>query len=238
MSKTPRVLMILTSNNVMGDHGKPTGIWAEELAVPYYALADAGAAVDFASPRGGAAPFDAQSLKPAGQNESPAVERMVKDEALQRRLAQIPTAASVDASGYDAVFFPGGHGTMWDLPGDAGVQRAVEAAWAAGRLVAAVCHGPAGLVSARRPDGQSILAGKRVNGFTDEEETAVGLADIVPFHLEQRMRELGGHFERGPNWSAYAVRDGQLITGQNPMSSAAVAAELLAALGLGTTRAA
>lgn len=232
MSKSPRVLMILTSNNVMGQHGKPTGIWAEELAVPYYALADAGATIDFASPRGGAAPFDPQSLKPAGQNEAPAVERLVKDETLQRRLAQMPTAASVDASAYDAVFFPGGHGTMWDLPGDAGVQRAVEAAWAAGRFVAAVCHGPAGLVSARRPDGQSILAGKRVNGFTDEEEAAVGLADIVPFHLEQRMRELGGRFERGAMWSAYAVRDGQLITGQNPMSSAAVATELLSALGL------
>lgn len=226
-----RILMIVTSNSRMGDSGKATGLWAEELAVPYYALVDAGADVALASPAGGRAPIDAGSLKPAGQNH-PAVDRLLKDPAAQARIETTQRASTVDATTFDAVFFPGGHGTMWDLPVDAGVTRAVEQAFASGKLIASVCHGAAGLVSAKRADGQSIVHGKRVNSFTDAEETAVGLQAVVPFMLESRLRELGGKFEGAANWQPFVVRDGLLITGQNPQSSALVAHEVLGALGM------
>ncbi len=229
MSK--RILMIVTSNARMGDTGKPTGFWAEELAVPYYHFIDAGAHVEIASPAGGPAPLDPASLKPKGQNDA-VVERFLADPAVQAKVQATQAAGSVDASTFDAVFFPGGHGTMWDLPGDAGVTRAVEAAFAAGRLIASVCHGAAGLVSARRADGRPIVEGQRINSFTDAEEAAVGLADVVPFRLESRLRELGARFEGAANWQAFAVRDGLFVTGQNPQSSALVAQQVLQALGL------
>ena len=228
---TPRILMIVTSNNRMGRSGKPTGFWAEELAVPYYLLADAGATVDLATPAGGPAPVDPSSVKPTGENDA-VVERFLADAALQARLAATPRVASLDPSAYDAVFFPGGHGTMWDLPVDGGVTRAVEHAFAHGKLIASVCHGAAGLVTARRPDGLSIVHGRRINAFTDAEEAAVGLTQVVPFALETRLRELGARFEGGANWQPFAVRDGQFVTGQNPQSSALVAQQVVSALGL------
>lgn len=226
---TRRILIIVTSNDRMGETTHPTGLWAEELAAPYFAFVDAGHEVEIASPKGGAAPIDPGSLKPPGEND-PVVERFLADETVQRKVKATQRVSEVDASGFDAVFFPGGHGTMWDLPGDAGVTRAVESAYAAGKVIAAVCHGPAGLVSARRPDGQPLVAGKRVNAFTDDEERAAGQMDTVPFTLESRLRELGAHFEKAANWQAFAVRDGQLITGQNPQSSAEVARLVLQAL--------
>lgn len=226
---TSRILMIVTSNARMGDTGQPTGLWAEELAVPYYALADAGVEVTLASPAGGPAPIDPGSIKPVGQND-PVVERFLADTLLQARIAATPKASEFDGAAFDAVFFPGGHGTMWDLPVDAGVTRAVERAFADGKLIASVCHGAAGLVTARRPDGHSIVKDLRVNSFTDAEETAVGLEKVVPFLLETRLRELGGRFEGTGNWQPFALRDGQLITGQNPQSSHLVAQSLLAAL--------
>lgn len=226
---TSRILMIVTSNARMGDTGKPTGLWAEELAVPYYALADAGVDVTLASPAGGPAPIDPGSVKPIGQND-PVVERFLADTALQALIAATPKASAFDGAEFDAVFFPGGHGTMWDLPVDDGVTRAVERAFAANKLIAAVCHGAAGLVTAKRPDGQSIVKDLRVNSFTDAEEVAVGLEKVVPFMLETRLRELGGRFEGTGNWQAFAIRDGQLITGQNPQSSHRVAELLLAAM--------
>ncbi len=234
---TRRILMIVTSNAQMGDTGKPTGFWAEELATPYYALQDAGAQIDLASPLGGAVPVDPSSVKPRGQN-APVVERFLADTALQAALATTAAAQAVDAAAYDAVFFPGGHGTMWDLPGDAGVTHAVEAAFAGGKLIASVCHGAAGLVSAKRPDGQPVVQGLRINSFTDAEEAAVGLTGVVPFALETRLRELGATFEGAPMWQAFAVQDGPFITGQNPQSSELVAHELLLALGLQPLRAA
>lgn len=224
-----RILMIVTSNARMGDTGQPTGLWAEELAVPYYALADAGVEVTLASPAGGPAPIDPGSVKPVGQND-PVVERFLADTLLQARIAATPKASEFDGAAFDAVFFPGGHGTMWDLPVDAGVTRAVERAFAARKLIASVCHGAAGLVTARRPDGHSIVKDLRVNSFTDAEEKAVGLEKVVPFLLETRLRELGGRFEGTGNWQPFALRDGQLITGQNPQSSHLVAQSLLAAL--------
>lgn len=226
---TSRILMIVTSNARMGDTGKPTGLWAEELAVPYYALADAGVDVTLASPAGGPAPIDPGSVKPIGQND-PVVERFLADTALQALIAATPKASAFDGAEFDAVFFPGGHGTMWDLPVDDGVTRTVERAFAANKLIAAVCHGAAGLVTAKRPDGQSIVKDLRVNSFTDAEEVAVGLEKVVPFMLETRLRELGGRFEGTGNWQAFAIRDGQLITGQNPQSSHRVAELLLAAM--------
>ncbi len=226
---TRRVLMIVTSHARLGDTGKPTGLWAEELAVPYFALRDAGVQVDLASPAGGRVPLDPASLKPAGQNE-PAVERLLSDDAMQRLVADTAKVAEIDGAAYDAVFLPGGHGTMWDLPSDAGVIRAVESAYAAGKLVTAVCHGPAGLVGAKKPNGEPLVKGLKVNAFTDAEEEAVGLSRVMPFLLESRLRELGGRFEGAPSWQPHAVRDGQLITGQNPMSSAKVAQLLLEAL--------
>jgi len=225
-----RVLMIVTSNAKLGDSGKSTGIWAEELAVPYYAFIDAGMNVELASPQGGAVPFDPASIKPKGQNGAH-VERFLSDVDAQRRCAATHTTAQVDAASFDAVFFPGGHGTMWDLPMDPGVTLCVEAAYRENKIIAAVCHGPAGLVTAKRPDGKSILHGKRINAFTNDEEAAAGLTHVVPFALETRLREQGGLFEKADNWHAFAVRDGNLITGQNPMSSELVAQHVLEALG-------
>lgn len=229
MSK--RILMIVTSHATMGASRKPTGIWLSELAAPYNLFVDAGIEVDIASPAGGTVPFDPASIKPAGQDEIQ-VERFLADRVAQRKAAATLPVAGVDASAYDAVFLPGGHGAMWDLPGDAGVTHAVEAAFAANKIIAAVCHGPAGLVTAKRPDGKSILFGKQVNSFTDEEEAAAGLAAVVPFKLETRIRECGGQFEKAPNWQAFAVRDGLLITGQNPNSSTLVAQHVLTSLQL------
>ncbi len=227
----PRILMIVTSNARMGDTGKPTGLWAEELAAPYYALVDAGADVTLASPAGGPTPIDPGSVKARGENDA-TVERFLADEALQARIASTPRASSFDGAQFDAVFLPGGHGTMWDLPVDAGVTRAVERAFAAGKLIASVCHGAAGLVTAKRSDGQSIVKDMRVNSFTNAEERAVGLEKVVPFMLETRLRELGGRFEGAANWQPFAIRDGLLITGQNPQSSHLVAQKLLEALGV------
>jgi putative intracellular protease/amidase len=225
------ILILVTSHALMGGSGKPTGLWAEELATPYYQLADAGVQITLASPRGGVVPLDPASLKPAGQNEA-SVERMLGDATLQQRLAHSLPLASLQGQRFDAVFMPGGHGTMWDLPQDPQVIATVQNTLAAGRWVASVCHGVAGLVGARRPDGQPVVAGLRVNSFTDEEERAVGLDKAVPFLLESRLRELGARFESGPAWQPYVVQDGLLITGQNPQSSALVAQALLKALGL------
>jgi putative intracellular protease/amidase len=227
MSKN--ILFIVTSNAHMGASGKATGIWAEELATPYYAMLDAGFTVDIASPKGGAVPMDPGSVKAAGSN-SPEVDRFFNDASAKQKSTNSLRAADVNVANYDAVFFPGGHGTMWDLPVDAGVTNAVEAAFAANKVIASVCHGAAGLVTAKRADGRSIVAGKRVNSFTDAEEGAAGLTAVVPFLLETRIRELGGKFEGAANWQAFALRDGNLITGQNPQSSALVAQNVIDAL--------
>ncbi|MGO0788582.1 type 1 glutamine amidotransferase domain-containing protein [Herbaspirillum seropedicae] len=226
-----KILMIVTSSSRMGDTDKPTGLWAEELAAPYYALVDAGAEVVVASTAGGRAPIDPGSVKPRGENDA-IVERMLADAQLQEVIAHTRPLGELTVEGFDAVFFPGGHGTMWDLPSDTNVKAIVEAAYAGGKFVASVCHGAAGLVSAVRADGKPMVQGLRVNSFTDAEEREVGLASVVPFLLESRLRELGGVFEGTDNWQVFAIRDGQLITGQNPQSSERVAEMLLEALEL------
>jgi len=224
-----RILMVLTSNDRMHPTDRPTGLWAEELAEPFYALTDAGAEVTLASTAGGPVPIDPGSMKPPGENE-PAVDRMLQDEALQRGITHTHRVDELAMADFDAVFFPGGHGTMWDLPGSDGVRRVVEEADAQGKVIASVCHGAAGLVTARRPDGEPVVAGRRVNSFTDSEERAAGLAEVVPFLLETRLRSLGAHFEGGPDWEPHAVRDGRLVTGQNPRSSRRVAELVIEAL--------
>jgi putative intracellular protease/amidase len=229
MSTNP-VLMIVTSHAQLGNTGKPTGIWAEELTTPYYALIDAGFDVTLASPLGGTPPFAEGSVKVKLEDNEDSVKRFLSDAAAMRKFNATHKAADLDSSDYSAVLLPGGHGTMWDTATDSATARLVADAFNAGKPTAAVCHGPAGLVKALRPDGKSILFGKKVNGFTNAEETAAGLMEVVPFHLETKMRELGGVFESGPNWAPYAVRDGNLITGQNPASSALVASHVVAAL--------
>jgi putative intracellular protease/amidase len=227
----PQILMIVTSNARLGDTDKPTGFWAEELAAPYYALVDAGAHVLLASPAGGPVPLDPGSVKPQGENDD-VVERFLADTALAALMQTTAKVADLDGAKFDGIFFPGGHGTMWDLPTDAGVTTAVEAAFKANKLIASVCHGAAGLVTAKRADGESIVKDLRVNSFTDAEEIEVGLDGVVPFMLETRLRALGGKFESAANWTPFVVHDGQLISGQNPQSSALVAQTLLSKLDL------
>ena len=224
-----RILMVLTSNDRMEGSGQPTGLWSDELAEPFYAFTDAGAQVTLASTLGGPVPVDPGSLKPAGHNGE-AVERMLHDEALQKAITQTHRVDGLSMTDFDAVFFPGGHGTMWDLPRSEGVRRIVEEADTQGKIIAAVCHGVAGLVTALRSDGEPVISGKRVNSFTDSEERAAGLANVVPFLLESRLRTLGARFESGPDWQPFAVRDGHLITGQNPRSSQRVAELVIEAL--------
>ncbi len=223
-----KVLFVLTSHARLGDTGRQTGVYLEELAVPYWYLLDGGHEVRVASIAGGEVPIDPGSREPS--QRSPAVERFLGDEKAMAALRDTPAVDTCSIDDFDAVYLPGGHGTMWDLPSSAGLARLVGSAFDAGRVVAAVCHGPAGLVSAVLADGRPLVAGRRVAGFTDEEEAAVGLADIVPFHLERRLRELGAEVVVAPKFTSNVVRDGRLVTGQNPQSSEALAAQIVAAL--------
>ncbi|MEO5958680.1 MAG: type 1 glutamine amidotransferase domain-containing protein, partial [Opitutaceae bacterium] len=199
-------------------------------AVPYYAFTDKGYAVDIASPLGGAAPVDPGSLTAADDTGSAAA-RFQADGAAQALIASTTALAAVDPASYAAVFVAGGHGAMWDLPEDLDLARAISSVDARGGVVAAVCHGPAGLVSARRGDGSAVVAGRRVAVFTDAEESAAGLTEVVPFLLESRFRELGAVVVPAPLWADNAVRDGNLVTGQNPASAGSAAALVLEALG-------
>jgi putative intracellular protease/amidase len=231
MTMKKKLLMIVTSNDAMGSTGRKTGVWAEEIAVPYYSFADAGFAIDMASPKGGQAPLDPGSLKEAGQN-SPEVDRMLADKGLMKALSATHKTADVGITAYDAVFFPGGHGTMWDFADDQSIKAIVEHADRNGLTIGAVCHGVSALVSAKRLDGKPLVAGRRVNSFTDAEEEAAGLTKAMPFLLETRLREQGAKFESGANWQAFSVQDGLLFTGQNPQSSERVANAMLSSLNV------
>jgi len=226
---TSKVLMIVTSHDRLGETGKKTGFWLEELAAPYRTFVEAGAQVDIASPKGG---------KPAadpGSSDQPSEDVswfLANAEATRKLESSLPIDSIV--GGYDAYFVVGGHGVMWDLANHAGAIKLLGSAFDQGKVVAAVCHGPAALVNVRTLDGHPLVKGRRVAGFSDEEEKAVKLDAVVPFPLETRLRELGGRYERGPNWTSFAIRDGRLVTGQNPQSSAQVARETLAALAAAT----
>lgn len=221
MTETIAILIVLTSHDALGDSGRKTGLWFEELAEPYYAFVDAGARVDLASMAGGKVPIDPHSLHSSGN--PPSVDRFLKDKEAMRKLEASLRVDSVSGERYSAIFLPGGHGTMWDLPESASLAALLTTAWRDGKVLAAVCHGPAGLLNVRDATGRPLVAGKRVSAFTDAEEAAVGLAQVVPFALETRLRGMGARFESGPNFGIYTVRDGKLITGQNPASSAEVA---------------
>lgn len=222
MADPIKILIILTSHSTMGDPAKSTGFWLEELTTPYYAFIDAGAQVDIASIAGGAAPVDPKSQKPAGENPK-SVDRFLADKPAMASLSATMRVEAADWAKYDAIFLPGGHGTMWDLPNSAAFATLLAKAYENGRIVSAVCHGPAGLVSVKLSNGAALVQGLRVAAFTNVEENAVGLTNVVPFLLETRLRELGARYESGPDFQPFAIADGNLITGQNPASSEEVA---------------
>jgi putative intracellular protease/amidase len=224
-----KILFVTTSHDKMGDTDHPTGSWVEEVAAPYYILADGGVAVTIASVKGGVVPFDPNSQK-AGAVKAEAAQRFLKDTAVQAALQNTPALASLNADEFDGIFLPGGHGVMWDLPENKVLADILKTYDSEGKVIAAVCHGPAGLTGALRADGKPLVAGRKVTGFTDAEEKAVGLDHVVPFLLETKLRELGGVFESGGDWQPHAVRYGHLITGQNPMSSELVGEYILQAL--------
>jgi putative intracellular protease/amidase len=219
MSK--KILVVLTSHDKLGDTGEKTGFWLEELAAPYYAFLDAGAELTLASPKGGQPPLDPKSNTTDFQTED--TKRFEADEAANAALANTTTLADVNASDFDAVFYPGGHGPMWDLVNDAQSINLIEAFWASGKVVSAVCHAPIALTNTKDANGEYIVKGRKVTGFTNTEEDAVGLTDVVPQLVEDTLIERGGLFSKIDDWASYAQKDGNLVTGQNPASSTAVA---------------
>ena len=225
----PKILMVLTSHDQLGNTGAKTGFWLEEFAAPYYVFKDAGADVTLASPQGGQPPLDPKSDDPGAQTD--ATRRFKVDAAAQKLLAGTERLANVKASDYDAVFYPGGHGPLWDLAEDAHSIALIEATLNAGKPVAAVCHAPAVLRHPKGPDGQSVVKGKNVTGFTNTEEAAVGLTEVVPFLVEDMLKASGGQYSKGADWAPYVLTDGMLITGQNPASSEQGAHALLKLLG-------
>lgn len=229
MADDKRILIVVTSHAELGDTGNPTGFHLEELTHPYYAFTDAGYRVDIASVRGGEAPIDPNSRKPDGENAD-SVERFLNDATAMAAIRETPALSDVDPEAYDGLYLPGGHGTMWDMPENETLARLIAAFYEAGKPVGAVCHGPAALVGAKTRDGGPIVAGKRMNCFRDEEERKVELDGVVPFLLESKLAELGAKVEGGEPFTSYAVRDGNLVTGQNPMSLARLSELILEAL--------
>jgi len=229
VSHNPRVLMVLTSHATLGDTGRATGFWLEEFAAPYYVLRDAGVDVTLCSPLGGQPPIDPVSDEPGGQTDD--TRRFHEDVAAQDRLATTLPLADVAAGDFDAVFFPGGHGPLWDLPDNQSSIGLIEAFVAAGKPVAAVCHAPVAFAHVTNDDGTPFLAGRDVTAFSDSEEAAVGLTDVVPELLEDMLVAAGANYSKGPaDFGPFVVVDGTLITGQNPASSAPAANALLAQL--------
>ncbi|MBL4560226.1 MAG: type 1 glutamine amidotransferase domain-containing protein [Labilibaculum sp.] len=220
-----KILFVLTSHSQMGDTGHKTGFWVEEFANPYYTLVDQGVDVTIATPKGGAAPIDPTSNLP--QNATEDTERFNKDEAVQKKIKETIALADINFQDYDAVFYPGGHGPLWDLAEDATSAKLIQDFNAANKPIAFVCHAPAALKHVKNADGEFLVKGKKVTGFSNEEEEAVQLTKVVPFLVEDMLKENGGIYSRGTTWEAYAVEDGNLITGQNPASSALVAEMLL-----------
>jgi putative intracellular protease/amidase len=222
------ILMVLTSHDQLGDTGKKTGFWLEEFAAPYYVLKDAGQEITLASPKGGQPPVDPKSDDPDTQTD--ATRRFKGDAEAQAQLASTKRLGSVRSSDFDAVFYPGGHGPLWDLTEDAQSKALIEQTLADGRPVALVCHAPAVLKNVQAQDGAPLVEGKSVTGFTDEEEEAVGLTNVVPFLLEDVLKQLGAKFSKAEPFKPHVVREGLLITGQNPSSSEPAAKALLEAL--------
>ncbi|MCW8125924.1 type 1 glutamine amidotransferase domain-containing protein [Microbulbifer halophilus] len=223
-----KILMVLTSHDQLGDTGNKTGFWLEEFAAPYYIFRDAGADITLASPRGGQPPLDPNSDNPDAQ--TPATERFHGDKDAQQVLANTALLADMNADDFDAVFYPGGHGPLWDLAGDRDSIALIESFIGADKPVAAVCHAPGVLRQVKNSQGEPLVSGKKVTGFTNSEEEAVGLTQIVPFLVEDMLKDNGGQYSRGDDWASHVVADGLLITGQNPASSEATAKALLDSL--------
>ncbi|WP_147125568.1 type 1 glutamine amidotransferase domain-containing protein [Shimia ponticola] len=224
------ILILLTSADMMGDTGKETGFHWEELSTPYWILRDAGHAITLASVRGGHPPADPSSADPDERPDS--TDRFMNDPVAMEALKTTRNADDIDPSHYDAIYLPGGHGTMWDFAQSEDVARIISAVYAAGGVVASVCHGPAALLGAKKPDGRPLVEGLKVNAFTDAEERAVGLDDVVPFLLETELRKQGADYEHSGQFDAHVAVDtsgtGTLITGQNPASAKPLAMAFLA----------
>ena len=221
-----KVLMVLTSHSELGDTGRKTGFWLEELAAPYYAFKDAGVEIVLASPLGGQPPLDPKSNEPSFQTEL--TRRFEKDAAATAQLAATVRLDSIRQDDFDTVFYPGGHGPLWDLAEDRNSIALIESFIAANKPVALVCHAPGVLRHVKTAAGRPLVEGKTVTGFTNTEEEAVGLTNIVPFLVEDELKAKGGVYSKGEDWAPYVVEDGLLITGQNPASSASAATALLA----------
>jgi len=220
-----KVLMVLTSHDELGNSGRKTGFWLEELAAPYYVFKEAGAQIVLASPKGGQPPLDPKSNEPANQTDM--TRRFEGDAEATAQLAATVPLDSVSQADFDTVFYPGGHGPLWDLAEDPNSIGLIESFIAAGKPVALVCHAPGALRHVRTPDGAPLVQGKKVTGFTNSEEAAVGLTDIVPFLVEDELKAKGGVYSKADDWAPYVVGDGLLITGQNPASSSPAASLLL-----------
>lgn len=223
------VLMVLTSHDQLGNTGRKTGFWLEELAAPYFIFKDAGAKITLASPKGGQPPLDPKSNEPANQTDQ--TRRFEADASAVAQLAKTVRLDSVKQADFDTVFYPGGHGPLWDLAEDNDSIKLIESFLAAKKTIALVCHAPGVLRHVKNPDGTPVVMGKRVTGFTNTEEEGVGLTKIVPFLVEDELVSLGGKFEKTSDWGVYVIQDGILITGQNPASSGPAAKKLLSALG-------
>lgn len=224
-----KILMVLTSHDQLGDTGKKTGFWLEEFAAPYYVFKDAGAEITLASPAGGQPPLDPKSDAPDAQTES--TERFKNDPEAQQALANTVKLVEVQAEDYDSVFYPGGHGPLWDLAESRDSIALLEAFAQANKPFGLVCHAPGVLRHVKAADGTPLVKGRTVTGFTNSEEAGVQLTDVVPFLVEDELKKLGARYEKGPDWGEFVVEDGNLVTGQNPASSEAAADALLTKLG-------
>tara|TARA_R110002074_G_scaffold53756_5_gene134587 strand:- start:1052 stop:1861 length:810 start_codon:yes stop_codon:yes gene_type:complete len=223
-----KILFVLTSHDKLGDTGKKTGFWVEEFANPYYTLLDKGAVITIATPKGGAAPIDPSSDSPDAATE--ATERFNKDAEAKERIANTKVLADINPDDFDAVFYPGGHGPLWDLANDTTSIALIEKFNSKEKPIGFVCHAPAALKNVKNANGNPLVKGKKVTGFTNSEEAAVGLTEVVPFLVENMLKKDGGIYSKQDDWAAYAIQDGNLITGQNPASSELVAEKLLESL--------
>jgi len=222
------ILFVLTSHDQLGDTGKKTGFWVEEFANPYYTLLDKGATITIATPKGGAAPIDPSSDSPDAATSD--TDRFNKDAEAKERIANTKVLDTINSDDFDAVFYPGGHGPLWDLANDKTSIALIEKFNSQQKPIAFVCHAPAALKDVKDANGNPLVKGKKVTGFTNTEEAAVQLTDIVPFLVEDMLNENGGIYSKKEDWAAYAIKDGNLITGQNPASSELVARKLIEGL--------
>lgn len=223
-----KVLIVLTSHSDLGNTGEKTGFWIEEFAAPYYVMADAGVELTIASPKGGQPPIDPKSETADAQTA--ATKRFNEDKNLKEKLAHTVKLSEINQAGYDAVFYPGGHGPLWDLANDEKSISLIQDFYKNNKPVAFVCHAPGALLKVKAPNGDPLVKGKQVTGFSNSEEEAVQLTDVVPFLLEDEMKRLGGTYSKGADWGSYVKKDGLLITGQNPGSSEEAAKLLLETL--------